>query len=378
MRNLADTIARLSANHKRSLLHPAAGDDRLSDAPAFGSNPGQLDARIYLPESLTSNAPLVVVLHGCTQTAAGYDHAAGWSRLADREGFAVLYPQQRRSNNANICFNWFVPGDITRDQGEAHSIRQMIEATVLAHGIDRDRISITGLSAGGAMANVMLAAYPEVFSGGAIIAGLPYGIAASVAEAFDRMRGHGAPAQSGLQQRLAQASDHTGRWPRISVWHGSADQTVAASNASLTVSQWRGVHDVSAKASREKNVDGHRRMVWENDEGQEVIEHYVVQGMAHGTPLDTADGLSHSAPFMIDAGISSTLHIGKFWGIVGEREGSTALRAFSMIAPVGRRESGAAAARKTTVETAHAASDPSPGSVRHIIEDALRKAGLLK
>ena len=79
-----------------------------------------------MPTDLPRSAPLVVVLHGCTQTAAGYDHAAGWSRLAEREGFAVLYPQQRRSNNPNLCFNWFVPGDIRRDEGEALSIRQMV------------------------------------------------------------------------------------------------------------------------------------------------------------------------------------------------------------------------------------------------------------
>ena len=83
-----------------------------------------------MPEGLPVGAPLVVVLHGCTQTAAAYDHGSGWSKLADAERFAVLFPEQRRSNNANLCFNWFVPEDTRRDSGEAHSIRQMIEAMV--------------------------------------------------------------------------------------------------------------------------------------------------------------------------------------------------------------------------------------------------------
>ncbi|TIL83807.1 MAG: PHB depolymerase family esterase, partial [Mesorhizobium sp.] len=116
-----------------------------------------------LPEA----APLVVVLHGCTQTAAGYDDGSGWSQLADQEGFTLLFPEQQRANNPNLCFNWFVPGDTKRNGGEALSIRQMIGAVVVEYGLDRKRIFITGLSAGGAMTSVMLACYPEVFAGGA-------------------------------------------------------------------------------------------------------------------------------------------------------------------------------------------------------------------
>ena len=101
------------------------------------------------------------MLHGCTQTAADYDQGSGWSQLADRHGFVLLYPEQNRANNANLCFNWFEPGDIARGKGEALSIRQMIGAVAVAHGMDRDRVFVTGLSAGGAMASVMLATYPE-------------------------------------------------------------------------------------------------------------------------------------------------------------------------------------------------------------------------
>ncbi|MBU0583482.1 MAG: PHB depolymerase family esterase [Alphaproteobacteria bacterium] len=374
MRNLADTIARLSANRNRSFGQSPGGPDRLSDMPDFGSNPGQLDARIFVPTGLPQGAPLVVVLHGCTQTAAGYDHAAGWSRLAEREGFAVLYPQQRRSNNPNLCFNWFVPGDIRRDQGEALSIRQMIETLSSTQRLDPDRVYVAGLSAGGAMASVMLATYPEVFAGGAIIAGLPYATAASVPEAFDRMRGHGAPDQRELQKKLEEASDHAGPWPRISVWHGSADQTVAASNALLTVGQWQGVHGAAGEASREEIVDGHRRLAWDNSEGTEAIEYYLVQGMPHGTPLDTADGLSHSAPYMIDTGISSTQHIGRFWGLV-ESGSARILSASSRSRPegAGARAAGGAKHRETRSGfTPHEAI----GGARQIIEKALRKAGL--
>src|SRR5215212_11736354 len=157
----------------------AAEDDlsggRLQEIEKFGSNPGALRMLTYSPPDLTPGSPLVVVLHGCTQTAAGYDHGAGWSTLADRYGFALLFPEQQKLNNPNGCFNWFLPGDIKRDRGEALSIRQMVERIVHDQRIDRDRVFVTGLSAGGAMTSVMLATYPEVFAGGAIIAGLPYG-----------------------------------------------------------------------------------------------------------------------------------------------------------------------------------------------------------
>ena len=134
----------------------------------------------YVPEQLPRAPALVVVLHGCGQTAAAYDFGTGWSTLAKRYGFALLMPEQQRANNANTCFNWFNPGDIARGRGEAASIRQMIARMVADHEIDPRRIYITGLSAGGAMTSVMLAVYPEVFAGGAIIAGLPYGIASNV------------------------------------------------------------------------------------------------------------------------------------------------------------------------------------------------------
>lgn len=99
-----------------------------------------------------------------------------------------------------------MPGDTKRNGGEALSIRQMIEAVAVEYGLDRGRIFITGLSAGGAMTSVMLACYPEVFAGGAIIAGLPYGIAKTIPEAFDRMRGHGMPSERQLQKALRDGS----------------------------------------------------------------------------------------------------------------------------------------------------------------------------
>lgn len=386
MRNTSGTIARLAALRAQHAVHsPAeAAPGRLATLSEFGANPGALAARFYVPADLPAGAPLVVVLHGCTQTADAYDHSAGWSRLADRSGFALLYPEQQRGNNPNLCFNWFVPGDIARHGGEALSIRNMIERMVTTHGLDRRRIFVTGLSAGGAMAGVMLATYPEVFAGGAIIAGLPYGTATTVPEAFDRMRGHGGPAARDLRRLLGDASPHDGPWPRISIWHGTADQTVAPSNADAIAAQWLGAHGLDAAPVPVPGPGGRRtKLVWHDADGQPAIEVNMIAGMGHGTPL--GDGLGTPGPFMLDVGISSTLEIVRFWGIAEESSDTARdlqpVRAASV--PALRAAPAPDASARTPPPgpaTDPASSDPKPhpGGVKKIIEDALRAAGLMR
>ena len=242
----------------------------------------------YLPSDLAADPALVVVLHGCTQTAAGYDLGAGWSTLADRYGFALLMPEQQRSNNPNGCFNWFQPGDIERGRGEALSIRQMIEKMITDTGVDRRRVFVTGLSAGGAMTSVMLACYPEVFAGGAIIAGLPYGAATNVQQAFQSM--HQCPARPAREwgDLVRRAASHKGAWPRVSIWHGSADKTVVPDNAREILKQWTDVHGLALTPAAQDMVDGYPRQAWVNAAGEEVIE--FVCRYAHGSWHSSRNG----------------------------------------------------------------------------------------
>jgi poly(hydroxyalkanoate) depolymerase family esterase len=295
---------------------------RLTETSGFGSNPGDLRMFSYHPadQRARQKLPLVVILHGCTQTAAGYDLGAGWSMLAERYGFAVLAPQQKPSNNANCCFNWFNPEDISRGQGEALSIRQMIARMARDHSIDRKRIFVTGLSAGGAMTSVMLATYPEVFAGGAIVAGLPYGIATNLQQALSGMyQSPSRPARE-LGDLVRNVSSHKGPWPKLSVWHGSADTTVNPGNAEEIVKQWLDLHRLPPTPMAESAVDGYPRAVWWNADGETVVESWNITGMAHGTPLGAVDGderYGAAGAFMIEAGISASYHIAGFFGLTG-------------------------------------------------------------
>ena len=290
----------------------------LVEMHGFGSNPGNLRMFAFVPARLQQPRALVVVLHGCGQTASGYDLGAGWSTLAKHYGFALVLPQQQSANNANGCFNWFDKDDIARGRGEALSIRQMIARMVRDHDIDSRRIFITGLSAGGAMTSVMLATYPEVFAAGAIIAGLPYGVAASVREALGAMRGWGPRSAGALGDLVRGASRHHGQFPRVSVWHGSADRTVHPNNAGEIVKQWLDVHGLPEAPMSETVLDGHPRQVWWNADGDTIVESYTIADMAHGTPLGRAEDdkrYGRKGAFMLEAGISSSYHIAKFFGL---------------------------------------------------------------
>lgn len=372
MRNLSDTISRLAALRGRPLSDPARQGNSLTPLEGFGDNPGALKAYHYIPRASVAEMPLVVVLHGCTQSAAVYDHGAGWTQLADELGFVVLYPEQTRSNNFNLCFNWYEREDSRRDQGEPESIRQMVSTMLARYRIDPARVFVTGLSAGGAMTSVMLATYPDVFAGGAIIAGLPFGSATTLPEAFDRMRGHGGPTGAALPALVSNASDHRGPWPTISVWHGSADGTVDASNAATIIEQWRPLHGVGPSPTEVEEVDGCRRRTWRDAAGRPVIEDYSVPGMGHGTPVSTLgeEPCGNAGAYMLENGVSSTRRIARFWGLTEGRadaaRASTAVevRADSPTArstPTGNRSPAAAA-----------------GDVGKVIEDALRAAGLMR
>lgn len=367
MRNLGNIVSRLTAVRRKMQAANANDDGRLHALNGFGSNPGDLDARIYLPNNPPS--ALVVVLHGCTQSASVYDKGSGWSKLAERHGFAVLFPQQRRANNPNLCFNWYLPSDARRGRGEAASISQMVEHLAARYQLDRSRIFITGLSAGGAMTSVLLACYPELFAGGAIIAGLPFASANTLSEALERMRGQGSPSRRELAARARTAADHQVGPPRLSVWHGTSDTIVDPANAAAIVNQWRDLHGVGDVNGRVEVVNGHCREIWSDAQGRALIERYDIRGMGHGTPVDTRDdqACGTAGPHFLEASICSTKNIANSWGLI--LEGMHRRGPAQVAADVGAIQ---------LPTRPNALSPAEQSGVGAIIEDALRAAGLMR
>ena len=294
----------------------------LTQVTSFGTNPGALTMWKYVPAGMPANAPLVVALHGCTQTAAAYE-GAGWNNLADVWKFYVVYPEQVSGNNSSRCFNWFEPGDIARGQGEALSIKQMVDKMKLDHSIDPSRVYVTGLSAGGAFSSVMAAAYPDVFAGAAIMAGIPYKCAGTMNDAFSCMNPgkDQTPAAWGNLVRGAY-SGYTGAFPRISIWHGTSDNTVKPTNMTELVDQWTHVHGIDATADVSDTVNGYPHKVYQDSTGKARVETYALTSMGHATAVDpqfkfpnSTLGCGTAGAYLEDRDICSTYHVGRFFGL---------------------------------------------------------------
>lgn len=346
----------------------------------FSPNPGALEMWLHVPERRLPRAALVVLLHGCTQHAVGFATDGGWLALADEAGFAVLAPQQSSANNMNRCFNWFEPQDMRRGGGEPASIAAMIAAAVARHDLDPDRVYIAGLSAGGAMTAVMLTTYPELFAGGAILAGLPYGAAVGVGQALQAMRARSASSPGELGARLRDGGAAPGPLPPTTIWHGDADHVVDDANGALIAGQWAAAQGLPADPDETSEELGVSRSTWRDGSGAARIELNRVRGMGHGVPLETRGpgGLGRAAPYMLEAGVNSTREIVRFWGL--ETAGMPtvpALRAPEPPVGTGPAEATPRVASGGLGAQVMAAVSATSPRIRAIIAEALKRGGLL-
>ncbi|MFD7407247.1 alpha/beta hydrolase family esterase [Streptomyces sp. NPDC059866] len=291
----------------------------LQEVTGFGSNPGALRMFRYVPDGLPAGRPVVVALHGCTQNASGYGTGSGWMQLADRWGFSVVLPQQQTANNASSCFNWFQSGDIARGQGEAASVAQMVDRQLADTSGDASRVYVTGLSAGGGMTAVMMAAYPEKFASGGIVAGLPYGCAQAAGSPYVCMYvgATQTPKQWGDRVRAARPG-HTGPWPTLIAFQGTADYTVKPVNMTDLMRQWTDVHGADQAADVSDTVAGYPHQVFKDAGGRAVVETYSITGMGHGQPVDPGSGSEQcgsAGAYVLDVNLCAAFRMGRAWGL---------------------------------------------------------------
>lgn len=291
----------------------------------FGSNPGNLNMYKYVPGGINGKAPLVLALHGCGENATEYALQTGWDRLADTHGFYMVYPEQNLVNNNSNCFNWFNPGDENRGQGEALSIKQMVDYMTAHYNIDSSRIFITGLSAGGCMTTVMLSCYPDVFNAGAVMAGVPYKAASNIFQSDSIMMGQitktpqawGDLARSGY-------TGYNGPWPRVAVFQGTADAVVNQNNATEIMKQFTNLHatdqtpEITITPFNGNNIV--TQNIYNDTSGTPVVETFFINGMQHGIALDTGTCYQKggiAGPFAWEVHLYSSFWAAYFFGILG-------------------------------------------------------------
>ncbi len=282
-------LAALLRNRGRT-APPGAGD-ALADGGRFeqGTYTGAAGIRpyrLFVPEAHGPRPPLVVMLHGCTQTAEDFAAGTQMNVRAGRAGALVLYPVQVAGANAQRCWNWFNPADQAREGGEAALLAGMTRQVMAAHGVDPKRVFVAGLSAGGAQAAILGAAYPELFAAVGIHSGLACGAASDVMGALSAMR-----------------QGHAGRGRhrmRTIVFHGDRDHTVNPRNAELVAEQVSAGGSVRREDGQVPGGLGYTRWLELDGGGQVLVERWVVHGAGHAWSGGSAAG-SYTEPGGPDA-----------------------------------------------------------------------------
>ncbi|HTB05669.1 MAG TPA: PHB depolymerase family esterase [Bacteroidia bacterium] len=265
---------------------------QITTITGFGTNPGALNMYAYVPTGISGPAALVVAMHGCTENANMYATQTGWNKLADLHKFYVIYPEQVSTNNSSLCFNWFDTTDASRNVGEALSVKQMVDYMKAHYSINASEVYVTGLSAGAAMTAVMMATYPDVFSKGAIMAGVPYKAATSALTADNAMNGlvTMTPAQWGALVRTQNPS-YAGAYPKAMICQGTADFVVSPTNATELVKQWTFMNHADQTADSTNNAfQGNANVVlsiYNDSNSNPVVYLYKITGMPHGIAVDT-------------------------------------------------------------------------------------------
>lgn len=243
---------------------------------------GTLGYRLYIPGTAGAQAmPLLVMLHGCTQSPDDFAAGTRMNILAEEQGFLVAYPCQTSSANAQKCWNWFNPENQRRDGGEPALIAGITRDIMREYAVDEARVFIAGLSAGGAAAAIMGSAYPELYVAVGVHSGLACGAAHDLPSAFAAMRGG----------RAASPRKRGTAVPTIT-FHGDKDGTVHPVNAEQVIAQSAGPGGLRSESSAGRVPGGHayRRTVHSTASGRAVLEQWLVHGAGHAWSGGSAEG----------------------------------------------------------------------------------------
>lgn len=269
---------------------------------AFSNDAGSRAYKVYVPAGTSDTPrPMMVMLHGCTQSADDFAAGTQMNRLADEHGFMVVYPEQASHANASKCWNWFKPQDQVRGVGEPSLIAGIVREVAGRHGADPRRIYVAGLSAGAAMAVVLGETYPELFAGVGAHSGLPYGSAHDIPSALATMKGgrSGMPSLKNLPGAAATPCKKAVQAVPLIVFHGDRDHTVQQTNGAHIVQQACDAHgaqagnahlDVSTQSGVASGGRRFSRTVYADSKGQARIESWTLHGAGHAWSGGHASG----------------------------------------------------------------------------------------
>jgi len=276
---------------------------------------------VYTPTSyqVGTAVTLLVMLHGCAQTAGDFAAGTHMNQLAEQYGFIVVYPQQTPTYNPNLCWDWFTPSNQTRGRGEPADIAGIVQTIVEQTAqwtIDTSRIYVAGISAGAAMAVILGATYPDIFAAIGVHSGVEYQAATSLTHSIKAMQ-QGGPDPILQGQRAHEAMGRFSRRIPTIVFHGTYDPIISPINGDQTVQQWMQTDHLTSNGTYQADFhrpssttagqvpDGHAYTIfsWTDAYGEEVQAYWKVQGLGHAWSGGSANG-SYTDPLGPNASLA--------------------------------------------------------------------------